>query len=270
MTSFWNRFEKASGFGGEPSAMVTTRPVSGQLEPPNSRSAACVRLQALSATTVAGPRAIVRVPRAVFGVDVVINRDTIDTLRGDIDRAAGWVTEYETRAVALGPEITELTGERDRAVAQRDATRPGLIDRTREIRSVLNADAALRIDRVERDPPAYLRGLRRDGNDKLWRTTVGAIEQHRAGYDIDTRDALGPRPGYGDMTRADQYRQTCRHRQPAVAFRPPIAPWRRSLSTPQDNTLTDSEAIRTNRRLLSGLRRLCPTCSSRVARASTR
>jgi hypothetical protein len=135
------------------------------------------------------------------------NRDTIDTLHGDIDRAAGWVSEYETRATRLRAEITVLTGDRDRAVAQRDATRPGLIDRGREIRTVLHADASRRIDRVERDPPAYLRGLRRDGNDKLWRTTVGGIEQYRAGYGIDSRDALGPRPGYGDMTRADQYRQ---------------------------------------------------------------
>ncbi|HUP75849.1 MAG TPA: hypothetical protein VM282_22645 [Acidimicrobiales bacterium] len=136
------------------------------------------------------------------------NRDTVDTLHGDIDRAAGWVTEYEIRAAALRPEITVLTGECDRAVARRDAMRPGLVDRTREIRSVLDADASLRIDRVEREPPAYLREIRRDENhDKLWRTTVGGIEQYRAAYGVDTRDALGPRPGYGDMTRADQYRQ---------------------------------------------------------------
>ena len=90
----------------------------------------------------------------------------------------------------------------------RDALWPGLVDRGREIRTVLDADASLRIDRVERDPPAYLRGIRRDDSDaRLWRTTVGAIEQHRAGYGIDGRDALGPRPGYVDMTRADQYRQ---------------------------------------------------------------
>ena len=86
--------------------------------------------------------------------------------------------------------------------------RPRLLDRRREIHSVLNADASLRIDRVERDPPVHLRGISRDnGNDKLWRTTVGGIEQYRAGYGIDTRVALGERPGYGDMTRADQYRQ---------------------------------------------------------------
>jgi hypothetical protein len=89
----------------------------------------------------------------------------------------------------------------------RNAIRPGLVERTREIRSTLNADASLRIDRVERDPPLYVRGLRRDVNDKLWRTTVGGIEQYRAGYRIDSRDALGERPGYSDMTRADQYRE---------------------------------------------------------------
>jgi hypothetical protein len=72
---------------------------------------------------------------------------------------------------------------------------------------VLNADASLRIDSVERDRPAYVRGLRRHGNDRLWRTTVGGIEQYRAGYGVDSRDALGERPGYSDMTRADQYRQ---------------------------------------------------------------
>jgi hypothetical protein len=60
---------------------------------------------------------------------------------------------------------------------------------------------------VEREPPAYLRGIRRDGDDKLWHTTVGEIEQYRAAYGIRTDDALGPRPGYGDMTRGDQYRQ---------------------------------------------------------------
>ena len=136
------------------------------------------------------------------------NRDIIDTLHRDIDRSAGWVSEYDTRAATLRADITELTGERDRAGAQRDGIRPGLVDRTREIRSVLDADATLRIDRVERDPPAYVRRLRLDENvDKLWRTTVGAIEQYRAGYGIDSRDALGERPNYLDMTRADQYRQ---------------------------------------------------------------
>lgn len=84
-------------------------------------------------------------------------RDTIDTLHRDIDRSSGWVSEYETRAATLRTEISLLTGERDRAVAQRDAIRPGLVDRTREIRSELNADALLRIDRMEREPPACLR-----------------------------------------------------------------------------------------------------------------
>ncbi|MEO8698125.1 MAG: AAA family ATPase, partial [Acidimicrobiales bacterium] len=135
------------------------------------------------------------------------NRDTIDTIRGDIDRATGGGSEYETRAATLRTEISDLTGVRDRAVTQRDTTRPGLVERTRELRSVLDADASLRIARVERDPPAHLRGIRRDGNDKLWRTTVGGIEQYRAAYGIDSRDALGERPGYSDMTRADQYRQ---------------------------------------------------------------
>ena len=135
------------------------------------------------------------------------NRDTIDTLHGDIDRSADWVSEHQTHATTLRAEITVLTGERDRAVAQRDASRPGLVERTREIRSTLNADASLRIDRVERDPPAHLRGIRRGGNERLWRATVGGIEQYRAGYGIETRDPLGERPGYGDMTRADQYRQ---------------------------------------------------------------
>ncbi|MEO8696474.1 MAG: AAA family ATPase, partial [Acidimicrobiales bacterium] len=135
------------------------------------------------------------------------NRDTIDTLHGDIDRAAGLATEYETSATTLRAEISDLTGDRDRAVAQRDATRPGLIDRSHEIRTTLNADASLRIDRVERDPPAHLRGIQRDGNEKLWRTTVGGIEQYRAAYGIDSRDALGPRPGYSDMTRADHHRR---------------------------------------------------------------
>jgi hypothetical protein len=135
------------------------------------------------------------------------NRGTIDTLRTDIDRAAGWVSEYDTRATKLRAEISDLTGDRDRVVARRDAARPELMDRTREIHSVLRADATMRIDRVERESPTYLRGLRRDGNDKLWRTTVAGIEQYRAGYSIDARDALGERPGYSDMTRADQYRQ---------------------------------------------------------------
>ncbi|MEO8696518.1 MAG: MobF family relaxase [Acidimicrobiales bacterium] len=135
------------------------------------------------------------------------NRDTIDTLHGDIDRAAGLATEYETSATTLRAEISDLTGVRDRAVAHRDAVRPGLIDRTREIRSTLNTDASLRIDRVERDPPAYVRGLRRDGNEKLWRATVGGIEQYRVAYGIESGNALGPRPGYGDMTRADRYRE---------------------------------------------------------------
>ena len=82
------------------------------------------------------------------------------------------------------------------------------MDRAREIRSVLDADASLRIDRVEREPPAYVRGLRRDNSDdKLWRTTVGAIEQYRAGHGIDSRDALGPRPHYAEMNRSDRYRQ---------------------------------------------------------------
>jgi hypothetical protein len=135
------------------------------------------------------------------------NRDTITTLHGDIDRAAGWVSEYETRAATLRPEISQLTEARDRAVAQRNTAQPRLHERGREIRTVLHADASLRVDRVERDPPAYLRGLRRDGNDKLWRTTVGGIEQYRAGYGIDARDAIGERPGYSDMTRADLYRQ---------------------------------------------------------------
>ncbi|MEO8697111.1 MAG: MobF family relaxase, partial [Acidimicrobiales bacterium] len=135
------------------------------------------------------------------------NRDTIDTLHGDIDRAGSSVGEYGTRAATLRTEIAQSTGERDRAVAQRDAARPGLVDRTREIRAVLNADASLRIGRVEREPPTYLRGIQRDGNDKLWRNTVGAIEQYRAAYGIDSRDALGERPGYSDTTRADQYRQ---------------------------------------------------------------
>jgi hypothetical protein len=31
------------------------------------------------------------------------NRDTIDTLHSDRDHAAGWVTEYETRAATLRP-----------------------------------------------------------------------------------------------------------------------------------------------------------------------
>ncbi|MEO8698062.1 MAG: AAA family ATPase, partial [Acidimicrobiales bacterium] len=135
------------------------------------------------------------------------NRDTIDALHGDIDRAAGLANDYQTSASTLRAEISDLTGDRDRAVAQRDAKRPGLIDRTREIRTVLNDDASLRVDRVERDPPVYVRGLRRDGNDKLWRTTIGGVEQYRAAYGIDTRDALGERPGYSDMARADHYRQ---------------------------------------------------------------
>ncbi len=135
------------------------------------------------------------------------NRDTINTLRSDIERAAGWVTEYETRATKLRVEISDLTGDLDRAVAQRDAKRPRLVDRGREIRSTLDIDASLRIDLVERDPPAYLRGLRRDGNDKLWRATVGGVEQYRAAYGVDSRDALGARPSYLETTRSDQYRQ---------------------------------------------------------------
>jgi chromosome segregation ATPase len=53
------------------------------------------------------------------------NRDTIDTLRSDIDRSAGWVREYETRATTLRAEITVLTGDRDRVVAQRNTARAG-------------------------------------------------------------------------------------------------------------------------------------------------
>ena len=136
------------------------------------------------------------------------DRDTIDALHNDIDRFRGWVSEYEPRAATLRAEITALTGECDRAVAHRDTTRPGLIERSREIRSALNADALLRFARVEPDPPAYLRGIRRDSRDATpWRTTVGAIEQYRAAYGIDSRDALGPRPGYRDVSRADQYRR---------------------------------------------------------------
>ena len=135
------------------------------------------------------------------------NRDTIDSLHNDIARARGWVSEHETRAATLPTEIIELTGDRDRAVARRDATRPALVDRTREIRSVLDSDASLRVARVERDPPAYLRGLRRDNNDPTpWRTTVGEIEQYRAAYGIDSYP-LGGRPGYGDLIRADRYRE---------------------------------------------------------------
>ena len=135
------------------------------------------------------------------------NRDTIDTLHADIDRSADWVSEYETRAATLRPEILQMTDERDRAVARRDATRSALVDRTREIRAVLNSDASLRVARVEHDPPAYARRLRRDGvDDKLWRTTVGAIEQYRAAYGIDSDYALGARPGYDDTTRANVYR----------------------------------------------------------------
>jgi hypothetical protein len=136
------------------------------------------------------------------------NRDTIDTLHTDIHRSNGWVSEYETRGATLRTEITELKSERDRAAAQRDAIRPGLVGRTSEIRSALNADALLCIARVERDPPAYLRGIQRgaEGNER-WSTTVGGIEQYRAAYGIDGSDALGPRPSYLDMTRADQYRQ---------------------------------------------------------------
>ena len=56
--------------------------------------------------------------------------------------------------------------------------------------------------------PRISADFERDGvNDKLWRTTVGAIEQYRAAYGIDSDDPLGARPGYLDMTRADQYRQ---------------------------------------------------------------
>jgi hypothetical protein len=136
------------------------------------------------------------------------NRDTIDTLHADIDRASGWVNEYETRAAALRTEITVLTGERGRAVAQRAATRTALVDRGREISTVLTADASLRVTRVERDPPAYVKGLRRDGvDDKLWRSTVGGIEQYRAAYGIDSHHPLGARPNHSELNRADQYRQ---------------------------------------------------------------
>jgi hypothetical protein len=124
---------------------------------------------------------------------MVGNSGSPGALHRDIDRATGWVSDYETRATTLRTEISDLTGAHDRAVVQRDAIRPGLVDRTREIRSVLDADALLRIDRVERDPPAHVRGLRRDENDKLWRTTVGGIEQYRAAYGIRSRGALGER-----------------------------------------------------------------------------
>ena len=136
------------------------------------------------------------------------NRDTIDTLRSDIGRSCGWVSEYETRAATLRTEIAELTGERDRAVAQRDAARPALVDRSREIRSALDADASLRMARVEQAPPTYLRGMHRGPEDnERWHATVGGIEQYRAAYGIDDNDPLGARPGYLDMNRADQYRQ---------------------------------------------------------------
>ncbi|MEO8695678.1 MAG: AAA family ATPase, partial [Acidimicrobiales bacterium] len=136
------------------------------------------------------------------------NRDTIASLHCDVDRAGSSVGEYEKRAATLRGEIAQLTCDRDRAIAQRDTARPGLVDRTREIRSMLDADASLRVAQLERVPAAYLRGIERDSADpRLWRTTVGGIEQYRAGYGIDGHDALGLRPHYADLSRGDQYRQ---------------------------------------------------------------
>ena len=136
------------------------------------------------------------------------NRDTIDTLHNDIDRSNDWVNEYETRAGTLRAEIAQLGGDREHAIAQREALRPALVERSRGIQSVLSADAGRRATQVERDPPAHLRGLHLQNADaKLWRTTVGGIEQYRAAYGIDSGDPLGARRGYLDMTRADRYRQ---------------------------------------------------------------
>ena len=135
------------------------------------------------------------------------NRDTIDRLHADIDRSRGWIGEYETRTTTLRAEIAPLTGDRDHAVAQRDTTRPVLVDRSREIRTILSADASLRTARVERDPPAHLRGvLLRNTDAKLRRTTIGQVEQYRAAYGIESDSALGARPGYDDMTRANVFR----------------------------------------------------------------
>jgi hypothetical protein len=84
---------------------------------------------------------------------------------------------------------------------------PALIDRAREIRSVLDADASLRAA-GRQTSPHYLSGVRRDGvDDACWRTMVGEIEQYRAAYGIDSNHPLGPRPNYNDMTRVDRYRQ---------------------------------------------------------------
>jgi conjugative relaxase-like TrwC/TraI family protein len=135
------------------------------------------------------------------------NRDTINNFRSDIDHATDWTNEYETRASTLRVEITQLTGERDRAIAERDTSLPTLIDRTCEIRSVLDVDASLRTAEMTQTP-AYLTSLRRQGvDDKLWRTTVGEIEQYRAAYGIDSDHPLGQRPNYHDLTRVDRYRQ---------------------------------------------------------------
>ncbi|MEO8692202.1 MAG: hypothetical protein ABI658_01720, partial [Acidimicrobiales bacterium] len=136
------------------------------------------------------------------------NRDTIDTLQRDIDRASGWASESEARAATLRSEIAGLAGEHDRAVAHRDTLRPPLDARTIEIRTQLNADASLRAARVELDTPPYLRGIQRDSADpSRWRTTVGGIEQYRAAYGINANDPLGARPGYLDRNRADHYRR---------------------------------------------------------------
>jgi hypothetical protein len=134
------------------------------------------------------------------------NRDTIDSLHRDIDRAADWSDKDETRAATLRDEITQLTGQRDRAVAQRDTTLPTLIDCTREIRWVLDVDASLRTAGMTQTP-AHLTGIHREGvDDPLWRATVGEIEQYRAAYGIHSNHPLGPRPNYLDLTRVDRYR----------------------------------------------------------------
>jgi hypothetical protein len=135
------------------------------------------------------------------------NRDTIGTLHKDIEHSRDWIGEYETRAATLRSEIAELTGHRDYAVAHRGTTRPGLVDRSREIRSVLDCDATLRVARVEHAPPAHLRGILRDNADaKLRRATIGQVEQYRAAYGIESDHVLGARPGYDDTTRANLYR----------------------------------------------------------------